>query len=278
MIYFDMSEVRYGSRMAGILEDVGQSVSGLEAATGADLLVSPLDEPGMPYALTPGLKLHEMILHEHCTAGWLVQRKSGRDLINSINRLTSKILPRMRQHSEQCWLLATGEHVHNREGIAVVNGLETGVPWLALQGALLSWQLDGGYYALLANDDLIILWLELVIRRLRDWYAQGGRPDKWVSHKPTRDVLRADNEPALAVLIALPGIGMKKARACLAVWGTAATCLFWLSDVELYQADPDLYPEGVGLGTVQGIRECLGGTLTSSLEPRDPICDVLESP
>lgn len=262
MIFFDASETREGSRISRLVE-VGQLTIGLEAMTGADMLISPLDL-SLPVTLKPGLVLHKKVLQQHCAAGWLVQRKSGMDLVHSIPSLTLNILPRMRVWSEWCWLLSTGWHDRNDSGNVIFGGnqLPTETAWSGLQGSLLAWQLDGGYYASLANDALVVPWLEQVDSTLQTWHDQGGRPDKWVSHKPTREVLRADNEPALAILMALPGIGITKARACLAIWGSLAVCLMWLSDPELYELDPDLYPSGIGLKTVQSIKECLGGTVS----------------
>lgn len=262
MIFFDASETRKGSRV-GELVEIGQLTIGLEAMTGGDMLISPLDL-SLPITLNPDLILHKTVLQQHCMAGWLVQRKSGLDLVHSIPSLTQNILPRMRVWSKWCWLLSTGWYERNDSSNVSFGGnrLATEVAWNALQGGLLAWQLDGGYYASLANDALVAPWLEQVDSMLQDWHDQGGRPDKWVSHKPTREVLRADNEPALAVLMALPGIGITKARACLAIWETAVVSLLWLSQPELYEVDPDLYPDGIGLKTVQAINVCLGGAIS----------------
>ena len=120
--------------------------------------------------------------------------------------------------------------------------------------------LDGGYYDLIGSDGLVLPWLQNAEGRLAAWRRQGGRPDKVVARRPTRDVLLSDKDNcALAVLAALPGIGEVKARACLDVWGDLGVALMWLSDPDLY--DKDLYPAGIGRKTLENIATCFQGSL-----------------
>jgi hypothetical protein len=262
VIFYDASEVRSNSRVSrSLLDSDAQSVVGLEAATGTDFLVSALDGPPLPDNLKPGVRPHEIALRRHL--GMLVQRKSGRDLPNSVPRLTSEVLPRMQAASPAwgCWLLATGCYGRNRAGNVTVgcNRLETEWLWNALNGALAAWQLDGGYYDVVGDDELVVPWLERAEVRLVEWQRE-GRPDRVTLRQPTRDVQLSDKDHcALVVLAALPGIGEKRARACLETWGDLSTALMWLSDPDLHE--DGLYPPGIGPKTLESVRDCLGGQL-----------------
>jgi hypothetical protein len=151
-----------------------------------------------------------------------------------------------------CWLLATGWYGCNAGGNVLVtrNQIETRTSWNALNGMLMAWQLDGGYYDLVGDDELVLPWLENAERRLGEWQATDGRT-------------------------ALPGIREKRARVCLEweSWGgDLSTILMWLSNPDIY--DADLYPPGIGRKTVERIHECLGGGLMR--DPMFPIFTMTE--
>jgi ERCC4-type nuclease len=254
MIFYDVSEQRVNSTVK--LDSVAYSVLGLEAATGSDILVTPLEDRKMPDRIDLDILPHKMVLTDHCAAGFLIQRKSGRDLVGSVPRLTSEILPRMREWSPQCWLLATGSYGINHMGNVVVAGTETGMNWKAFNQSLMSWQLDGGYFQILQDDIMVPHWLQQVDATVKEWHQCGGRPDKYVFRQPTRAVVYEHDRCDLAVLAALPGIGPKKAQLCLDTWGTVSVALEWLTNKQLYGED---YPKGIGPKTMDKIIKCLGG-------------------
>lgn len=90
MIFYDPTEGRDNTCLSQEIIKLGRPLEGLEAQTGADLLISPLDDI-LPSNVNrpPG----SLLLRKHCEAGMLVQRKSGRDMLNSIPRL-AEILQR----------------------------------------------------------------------------------------------------------------------------------------------------------------------------------------
>jgi hypothetical protein len=280
MIFYDSSEARDRSRVADALAaSNAKSVVGLERETGADFLISAASGL-LPAHLKPGVLPHRLALEKHLACGLLVQRKSGQDLVSSVSILTSNILPRMREAKPRwgCWLLATGWYGRNAKGNVVVtrNQIETRTSWNALNGALMAWQLDGGYYDLVGDDELVLPWLENADWRLGEWQATDGRPIKVIPRVPVRDVQLSDKDNcALAVLTALPGIREKRARVCLEweSWGgDLSTILMWLSNPDIY--DADLYPPGIGRKTVERIHECLGGGLMR--DPMFPIFTMTE--
>ena len=81
-----------------------------------------------------------------------------------------------------------------------------------------------------------------------------------VADDPLQTLQRVGDE--IEFLAALRGrIGLKKAQAALKQWGNVATSLAYLSSPRLFIAVPEQYPQGIGLGTVEGIHAQLGGAV-----------------
>lgn len=73
MIYIDHTEGRDNTRLSQSILDISKPIIGLETQTGADILITPLDEPLPPNVNIPPAK---PVLKRHCEAGMLIQRIS----------------------------------------------------------------------------------------------------------------------------------------------------------------------------------------------------------
>lgn len=275
MIYCDRTEAREGSRLPQNVIDQAKVLPGLEAATGADLLITTL-KIGIT-ALPPVESCHAIIaldMDYHplpvlaklagCTlseahaviemitaisTGLLVQRKTGQDLLGSIPVLPS-ILNRMLMWTTRPWLLFIGS-LKEKGGRAVVDRKVSGFSYNAAQGALDSWQLCGGYVTFLPSDDLVAGWCSRWHDKLRSW------SDEVVVREPEQTLL-SRKYPWVNTLCTLPGVGEKNARAFARHYGTLSGCVEALTDrgYNRYEAKPD--GATVGKKTVESIREWFG--------------------
>ena len=157
MIFIDPTEARHGTLLPQSVIEKAQVLTGLEAETGADFLITPLSKPALGNAIAD-TKLSYAKLLKHTQAGALVQRKSGNDLLNSIKRLPA-ILDRMLAWTPRPVLLVTGVFYPGKNGNTVCNGRATKWDYNSLQGALESWQLGGGFVRLLQQDSDILQWV-----------------------------------------------------------------------------------------------------------------------
>jgi len=141
MIYFDSTEAREDSKLAQSVINAGKGIQGLEAATGADILISPINDRELPADVRkpPG----RILIRKFIKGGFLIQRKSGGDYLSSIPNLDS-ILHRMKQWDEAIpWLLVTGVF-RDHHGKVRANEHSTDWNWASAQGAKDAWQLRGG--------------------------------------------------------------------------------------------------------------------------------------
>ena len=239
-IFVDPSELRAGSRLYRTVHDVAISLPRLEARTGADILISLHDGP------TKSPKA----LKRHIKTGLLVQRKSGTDLSSSITdgRLY-RSLNKMLKWTNRPWLLYVGTMAYSHfSGAAIVDGRSGGMPYMSVNGALIWWQLRGGYYTQIEADELTLKWLSKwmdTLRTLKDV------PSKYVGRQQQQQIIGA--APQRETLTTLPGIGEKKASACLAEYGSIAAALVGLTADEI-----EVALAGIGPKTRAHIRSWLG--------------------
>lgn len=256
MIYYDPTEGRDNTRLSQDILKIAKPIEGLEAQTGADLLISPLDDI-LPSNVNrpPG----NMLLRKHCEAGMLVQRKSGRDLLNSIPRL-AEILQRMEQWKSISWLLVCGNFDYN-DGNLKVNGFPTDWSWGSYQGALDAWQLRGGYVHIEPTDDNGGIWLN----RWNDNIKKMSR-----EHVISRQVEKItggifDPHPWRVVLQGFPDCGPELSARIAEYCGSLASALWYMS------TDESHIP-GIGVKRKQQWRRWLGlkeGSILLPIELED---------
>src|SRR5436190_9329914 len=109
ILFIENSEARKGTRLPQNVISAARVLNGLEETTGADILLSPLS---MPIHNLNAIGL--LMLKRHIEAGILIQRKSGRDAVNSIPNLPS-IQERMRVHTKYPLLIIVGQYTSNKE-------------------------------------------------------------------------------------------------------------------------------------------------------------------
>ena len=211
MLFIDPTEARANSRLPALPNAV--QTPDLEAHTGADLLVSPLDIPATT----------ETLIRKHISAGAImVQRKSGMDLIHSLGEVLNGCLARMRDlgaQSGQCCLLFIGTLEAGQGGTAIVDGREASQYW-AVRGALSRWCHRGGHVVHLNADGEIPHWLDIIQRAVTEYrehptkafYAQKPYPpDPPKSVLDPLQLLLPVKDGRL-VIASFPGVGPKRAE------------------------------------------------------------------
>lgn len=212
MIAIDPTEARSGSRLPAISTAV--QTPDLEAHTGADILVSPLDIPATT----------ETLIRKHIAAGAImVQRKSGMDLVHSMGDVLNGCLARMRDlgaQSGQCCLLFVGALEEGPGGCAVIDGRDVSNYW-GVRMALARWGHRGGTVAHLNADGEIPQWLALTQRAVYE-YALKPTKDFYPAKAYPPDPPRDANDPlqlllpvrdGRLILAAFHGVGPKRAEA-----------------------------------------------------------------
>jgi len=246
MIYYDPSEDSFKSRLPQEVRRRGRALKDLERVTGADLLLTSSEEQMTlaPLCTVPG----RLALRRLTERGLLVQRKSGLDLIQSIPRLDD-ILARMLEWTEQPWLLVTGQIECSEAGFVVLDGRQTNFSHNALQGALVAWQLRGGYLSVLSQDRLITSWIMLWLDRLED------RRDEKIVSRPVQQLTKSQY-PWTQTLATFPGVGPILAEELAQYAGSLKSALFALSSPN-FALMPGR-PKGFGKKTIDACREWLG--------------------
>lgn len=188
MIFIDPSELRETSNLKRYISDVVyKELPGLEANTGADLMVSP---DGLPFPR------NDRLLQVHIdNSAKLIQLKFGHDLPQSIidGRL-NEALARMQATDAmicQCWLEFVGLLGYDStKGMATINGQLTygNVPmkWIQINSAINAWLDRGGVYHHLPSGKLIPLHLAGIQKRVNEYYA--GNTVKQVAPLPEKTV------------------------------------------------------------------------------------------
>jgi len=177
MIYVDPTETRDNTRLPAALVSEAKDLPGLESMTGADILITPHDDH--PLTELKDILPHHKSLQFHCNDGILIQRKSGQDLLGSIDDLV-EIEWRMQEWSDNPWLLVTD--VREGKNGRVVAGGRNFKKWnyASISGVLDAWQDRGGSVKQLKDDDKIYQWVKSRERRCMVWLEE---PEKKVSKK-----------------------------------------------------------------------------------------------
>lgn len=243
MIYFDPTESRHGTRLAYSILQVGKELVGLEEKTGADILITTTSIPGGNVLKPPG----SIVLKNVADRGFLIQRKSNGDLLNSIPNLLA-ILRKMRQWGRSHWLGVSGVFVKSRENMVVVEGRTTGWKWNALSGALDAWQIAGGNLHMEETDNDLGEWILKMDERLPRMLEE-------TEHTPQEDKatlhLKFAEHPWRSVLEGFPDLGATKSEQIAEYCGDLRTALWWMSE-------PEWTLPGIGKPTKAKWREFMG--------------------
>jgi len=151
-ICYDPTEAREDTRAPQELLRYSQSLGNLESNTGSDFLVTPHK---VALGTVNNIRPHQLQLEQWCKDGVLVQRKSGRDMLQSIPKL-NEIQARMSVWCGNPILLVTD--LSFGEGEVWCDGeIVDGWSVESVRGALLAWQVvRGGSVILLPHDGHIL--------------------------------------------------------------------------------------------------------------------------
>ena len=248
-VFLAPTEAREGTRLPQQAISSSVLCPGLEEATGADMLLSPLATPRMEF-VTEALP-HQLALKRHCEVGELIQRKTGRDLASSVRDL-NYILDKMLKYCERSRLLFVGEMKCDRRGMAVIDGQETNVQCSSIEGAIESWQDHGGYYTHLCTDSRIVPFLNRRLTKLKGILED---PNKMLLPRaPSRPLISSEDSyevMAVATLAACPDIGAKKGMQLIEHCGSVAWAMKYLSEMRPGEMN------GFGPKTIEAARHWL---------------------
>lgn len=258
MIFIDPTEADADTRLPPIPNAV--ICNGLEAMTGADLMLSALEAPAST----------ETLIRKHVAAGaLLVQRKSGGDLVHSIGDRLTTSLARMHvvtPRASQRVLLFTGTLTCDPNGEAVIDGHSGGYgKFWPVVAALARWGDRGGVVVQLPTDAFIPQWVEMRLKHLRE-YADPKETTRLV-YPPAdfpMDAPAADDPLQLPILVRdgrvilaqLSGIGPKRAQQ---IWDYCDKNLGWALTLLTDEGSPELHKiPGIGVTTIRNIRTQMG--------------------
>jgi len=250
-IFLEPSEARKGTRLPVKFIESATVLPGLEHYTGCDILISPLS---IPLAKITDAIPAQKALEKLTSAGVLIQRKSGLDLVNSIPDLKS-IQFRMLEwsHCGACWLLATGLGFGAGGAVVVDGAVVPNWNYTQVRAALRWWQLRGGHVEILPDDSAIPTWCSEMLDFLRQ-----------VGNVPAREVLPAQTlakkyEDWVSTGAAFPaGIGISRRKALRdelenrSLRPTLANAMFLLTSNQM-ESIP-----GWGKKTVRGLKDWWG--------------------
>jgi ERCC4-type nuclease len=267
-IYYDPTEAREGTRLPKAVIAAGKVLPGLEMLTGGDILISALGDAPLNWESAADNKPRRIALRKHTESGLLVQRKTGRDLVNSIvdGHLTTYTLARMLEWSETPWLAIQGDYKRDKDGLVVVDGFSTNCTWSQLQGAMEAWQLRQGYITVppLPTDtafcEWINRWSERKISHFKDDVVLPPR-------KPQQIIVggMTDDYPFRSVLACFPDIGAEKATDLAEYCGSLWASLMFLSCASSNELPGK--PKGIGAGTIRKAQAFLGLPVNTALCP-----------
>jgi hypothetical protein len=250
MIFYDPSESKQGTRLPEPIVKSGVALPGLEALTGADLLLSPLllklDELDS--------KPSQIKFAKHAEAGMFIQRKTGRDVTHLITD-HSEIIARMHPWCKRIapWLLLVGSYNCNKDGALVVDGQALQWSYEAFIAALDAWQyqgtvtsnFDGGGITVLPRDIIVTPWVNRWLDKLR-----APESTKILAPKQASQILtltKDENQPWRVTLMTFPGIGEELATRIADYCGTLADSLAFISNPDHILLKQDAkFPDGFG--------------------------------
>jgi hypothetical protein len=271
----DSTELRQRTRLPPAVAAQCTELPGLEAVTGADLLITVGKVPPDVRCLKglssndlgegPGetvqkreLSLPEALtahaFRKACESGLLVQRKTGRDLASSVPNF-SAILARMLAWTERPWLLFVGD-LKESKGEAVIDGKHTNFSYNAVQGALEAWQDEGGRVTFLSRDSLLAPWVARQLDKLRAPKTEKVLPPRRI----TRPIIGPESnvKPWRSTLMSFPDMGLELANRVADGNATLTSCLEWITCPDWLEKVSTSRPKGIGVPTVQKWRRWLG--------------------
>jgi hypothetical protein len=202
---------------------------GLEAATGADILISIVDEP-LNKISDPITLPHRNALARHVRSGLLVQVKVGRDFTTSIPDLPA-IEYRMLEWSKRPWLVVVADVKRDHNDIALVDGQDSGFTWNEVNGALDWWQLRGGMchpFPIRKSD--LLDWCKNWEPRLKKLQAEKIH---FVTRPTNQFIFPSDGRADILSRLmssSFSASGTKTALKLLEYCGTLANAIAYLSD------------------------------------------------
>ncbi len=248
MILFDVSEAREGTLLPQAVITAGRPLVGLEALTGADLMLTrkPLeltrisDDTPVPILSAFAIAVRN---------GMLIQRKSGLDLLGSLDKL-NRIQLKMMRFGGECWLLATGV-IEARGGMVVLDKRITKWKYSTLMAKVIDWQRRGGYWHCLPDDEHLTAFVAAAEKRITNTDTKVV-----ATRQPVQSIVPAGWWERLAVI---PGMGLTKAKA-IADWlqgdySTMANALEYLSNTRNYTSKD--HPARIGPADFKHTREWL---------------------
>lgn len=282
-IYYDPSEARKSTRLPKNVINAGKKLKNLELLTGADLLVTPYTETfklsakmdndisALACSIQRGKKIKEISKETSLSLpkvisakklwvasqmGILVQRKSGMDFVSSIPKL-DEIFGRMKLWTPDPWLLLSANIGCDRNGYAVVDGRKTKFLYKSIIGKKMSWNFNGGSLIEVTRDKLIGITLDYANRKLEEFLKE--KTKFVVRRKWTRQNIIGPNDERwqwMQVLVDLPGIGDKKAKAIAEYCGSLSRSFEFLTDPDFKKFAE--YPKIVRPSDVKKNRELMG--------------------
>ncbi len=226
MIIVDSSETRKGTTMPTL--DGAIISDDLEARTGADFMVSPMDMPITTDAL----------LEQHVKNGAIfIQRKHGRDLASSIGERMNTALSRMLAWGAirpQCVLMFIGVMTCNRNDNAVINKQQTNKSYWSILGATQKWVDRGGSFVSLPRATVLQGWCDMRIRHMQEYRKKYVKeiwpaPPEVLAHDKFLQTLMPVFDGRV-LLASIPGIGSKAANLLYETFDTdIAAALCWLT-------------------------------------------------
>lgn len=254
MIFADPNELSSSTLVHPSLTERAKPLAGLEERTGADFLIDPIDSGIVS-------SVEHMDLDRVCARSMLVQRKHGMDLVSSIaDKRLFDAGKKMAQWTRRPWLAVIGSVYAMDDGNCQIGPTKTSWKFSAVAGALDWWQdpqrTNGGISFVQLEKDFAA-WVSAWEKRLAERMDEDPDEEK-IDYQTRQTEPFPEKWRWLATLETFPNIGRTKAIALGESFGHLADVLFWMSSPELYKADPDMYPKGIGMGTIMRFRRWLG--------------------
>ena len=263
MIFYDPTEARAGTLLHENVIEYGFPLENLEAITGADLLVSPLDAPKI--SSINDTRPSQIAFRQHADNGLFIQRKSSTDASNSIEDFTI-ILCNMLEYARvvRPWLLLIGTF-RPYHGKLIIDRHKTNWSYNAFMGALDAWQVtateeshfSGGGITILPSEDLVLSWL-------KNWESKINFADypKMILPRKKNTIIsgfKKTDSPWRMTLSTLPGIGSMLSTQIGAYCGSLSRSLVFLTDIDSMRLDKsDDFPQRISKGKIETIKEWMG--------------------
>ena len=281
MLLLDPTELNRTTRLPQDAFAIARECKNLEAETGADMLISPLED-GIPTdAAKPQGRL---LLRKHLAAhALLIQRKTS-DVLNLITD-HHQILAKMQQWTTMPVLLTLGQYGCDNDGKLLWNGKrlggDKGWSYWSYQGTLLAWQWANGCVINLSRDSLFVPWYEHAVKQL----AQYQETVVITPRKPSQQIIMTGNDDdaagyernaCIAALCTIAGISVGKAIKLTDYCGNLAHALAFLSDPDhlTLKKDNPAWPEGIANAAFANAIKWLG--LQSGGEGAEQWREVME--